>query len=141
MTERISETMKQPEDAVKVIMEALHFLERAKIKADVRPVPVVRDRQGKLAEDYTIKDWFQKLNEELDELKDECLGLYTREERPGRMMGPLSMEQKMAIAEESCDLIKVIYSMLNQMRIDGDFIENTICKCNDKTREFDNGKG
>lgn len=41
-----------------------------------RSIPVVRDRQGKLAKDLTLKEWFQKLNEEVDELKDELRGVY-----------------------------------------------------------------
>ena len=36
----------------------------------VRPLPVIRDGEGKLIEDYDLKDWFRKLNEELDRLKE-----------------------------------------------------------------------
>ena len=33
------------------------------------PVPVVRDGRGKLISSYKIRDWFDKLNEELNEVK------------------------------------------------------------------------
>ena len=36
---------------------------------DNKPIPVVKDKAGKLTKDYSTLDWFNKLNEKLDEVK------------------------------------------------------------------------
>lgn len=97
------------------------------------PIPVVRDRQGRLVKDSTLKDWFAKLNEELDELKDVCLGAYLLDDTPGRIP-PISLEHAALIAGEACDLIKTVCSMVNQMGIDREYLDETMRDCNEKTR-------
>ena len=36
---------------------------------DNKPIPVVKDKAGKLTKDYSTLDWLNKLNEKLDEVK------------------------------------------------------------------------
>lgn len=101
------------------------------------PIPVTKDRQGKLAKDYTLKDWFQKLNEELDELKNECLIAYPLDDTPGHYE-PIPAwldEYNDLIAGEACDLIKTVFSMVNQMGIDKEFMNKAMHECNKKARE------
>ena len=125
--------MKKWEDAMRVIMEALAFLEKTKVKAE-RPIPVVKDRQGKLAQDYMLKEWFAKLDEELNELKNECLSVYTLEDKPGQARPPY-VENKLLISGELCDLIKTGFSMVYQMDMNDDFMEAAMHNCNVKTRK------
>ena len=65
----------------------------------IRPIPVVKDGNGKLIKHYTPKDWFQKLNEELDEVK---IAVVNRADNLGSAA---------EIAEELQDLITVCTSM------------------------------
>ena len=34
-----------------------------------KPIPVIKDKAGKLTKHYSTRDWFKQLNEELDEVK------------------------------------------------------------------------
>jgi hypothetical protein len=126
--------IKEPEEAVSVIMDALQFLQETKVKVE-RPIPIVKDRQGRLAAAATLKDWLQKLNEEVDELKYEVMGVYYLDNVPGDDADYLSDGQKFFIIEELCDVIEVLYSMANQMGIDGDMIQKGIHDTNEKLRE------
>ena len=47
------------------------LLEQSKWSGDPdnKPIPVVKDKAGKLTKDYSTLDWFNKLNEKLDEVK------------------------------------------------------------------------
>ena len=44
----------------------------------------------------------------------------TLDAKPGRLQEPTDQDKKL-IADEMCDVIKVLYNMANQMGIDGDF--------------------
>ena len=123
---------KEPEQIMRKMFDLLEQLEKCKVKVE-RPIPVVRDRQGKLAKDLTVKDWIQKLNEEVDELKSELLGDYAFDEIPCHRPG-LNNYQKKLIVGELCDVIEVLYSMANQMGIDGDVIQQGIAETNKKLR-------
>jgi predicted HAD superfamily Cof-like phosphohydrolase len=125
--------IKEPEEAVKVIMDALQFLQEVKVKAEW-PIPVVRDRQGKLVKDLTLKSWMQKLNEEVDELKGELLSVYALDEDVASEY-VMPEENRKFIVGELCDVIEVLYSMANQMGIDGDMIQQGIHETNKKLRE------
>ena len=124
---------KEPKQILEQVFDLLRDLERCKVKVE-RPIPIVRDRQGKLAKDSTVKDWIQKLNEEVDELKSELLGDYVFDEIPCHRPG-LNNYQKKLIVGELCDVIEVLYSMANQMGIDGDMIQLGIAETNKKLKE------
>jgi hypothetical protein len=108
--------------------------EECKMK-DERPIPIVTDRRKGAASGLNLKDWLQKLNEEVDELKYEVMGVYYLDNVPGDDADYLSDGQKFFIIEELCDVIEVLYSMANQMGIDGDMIQKGIHDTNEKLRE------
>ena len=125
---------KQPEEIMRQVLDLEKELKRIKSRTE-RPIPVVRDRQGKLAKDLTLKEWLLKLNEEVDELKYEVMGGYYLDNVPGDDADYLSDRQKFIIVEELCDVIEVLYSMAHQMGIDGDMIQQGIHYTNEKLKE------
>jgi NTP pyrophosphatase (non-canonical NTP hydrolase) len=127
-------TEKKPEEIMRQVLELEKELKTIKSRTE-RPIPVVRDRQGRLAKDLTLKDWFQKLNEEVDEVKIVANAMYSAlDVVPSRYEDVILEHEKEDIAEEICDVIKVLYSMANQMGIDGDDLDEAMHKCNEKTR-------
>ena len=74
---------KEPEQIMRKMFDLLEQLEKCKVKVE-RPIPIVKDRQGRLAKDATLKDWLNKINEEIDELKEEVLSVYTFDEVPSK---------------------------------------------------------
>ena len=64
------------------------------------PIPVIRDKNGKLTKDYKTMDWIAKLNEEVDEVKFALA------------------DKKKNLAEELCDVITVCTSYLEQLGYD-----------------------
>jgi NTP pyrophosphatase (non-canonical NTP hydrolase) len=127
-------TEKKPEEIMRQVLELEKELKTIKSRTE-RPIPVVRDRQGRLAKDLTLKDWFQKLNEEVDELKEVCLEAYALDSNPARARVKASPFFKERQTEEICDIIKVLYSMAAQMGIDGDDLDKAMHECNEKTRQ------
>lgn len=125
---------KEPEQILEKVFDLLRDLEKCKVKVE-RPIPIVRDRQGRLAKDSTLKDWLQKLNEEVDELKNELLGAYVFNEILCCRDPGLNDCRKALIVGELCDVIEVLYSMANQMGIDGDMIQQGIYDTNKKLKE------
>lgn len=125
---------KQPEEIMRQVLELEKELKRIKSRTE-RPMPIVRDRQGKLAKDLTLKEWLLKLNEEVDELKYEVMGGYYLNSFPGDDVDSLSDRQKFLIVEELCDVIEVLYSMAKQMGIDVDMIQQGIHYTNEKLKE------
>lgn len=128
----MSET-KEPEQILEQVFDLLRELERCKVKAE-RPIPIVKDRQGRLAKDLTLKGWLQKLNEEVDELKGALLTSYAPDEDVPSVY-VLPKENRKLIVGELCDVIEVLYSMANQMGIDGDMIQQGIADTNKKLKE------
>jgi NTP pyrophosphatase (non-canonical NTP hydrolase) len=124
---------KEPEQIMREVFELLRELEQVKVKGE-RPIPIVRDRQGRLAKDSTLKDWLNKINEEIDELKEEVLSVYTFDDVPSKCR-EMREENKKLIIGELCDVIEVLYSMANQMGIDGDMIQAGIHETNEKLKE------
>jgi NTP pyrophosphatase (non-canonical NTP hydrolase) len=125
----------QPEEIMRQVLALEKELKQIKSGTE-RPIPVVRDRQGRLAKDLTLKDWFQKLNEEVDEVKIVANAMYSAlDVVPSRYEDVILEHEKDDIAEEICDVIKVLYSMANQMGIDGDDLDEAMHKCNAKTRQ------
>jgi hypothetical protein len=124
--------IKEPEEAVKVIMDALQFLQDVKVKADVRPEPVKRDGNGKLTAEYTLKEWLQKINEELDEFKNEVWGACENDELPN---DSIPIECRILIAEEACDVITVIYGLCDKFGLDGDSMADAMRYVTEKNRK------
>jgi hypothetical protein len=124
---------KTPKQILGQIMDLLRDLEKCKVKVE-RPIPIVKDRRKGSADELELKDWLQKLNEEVDELKGELLSVYALDEVvPSGYMMP--EENRKLIVSELCDVIEVLYSMANQMGIDGDDIQVGIHNNNVKLRE------
>jgi NTP pyrophosphatase (non-canonical NTP hydrolase) len=128
----MSET-KEPEQILEQVFDLLRELENVKVKVE-RPIPIVQDRQGKLVKDLTLKSWMQKLNEEVDELKGELLSVYALDEDVSSEY-VMPEENRKFIVGELCDVIEVLYSMANQMGIDGDMIQQGIHDTNEKLKE------
>ena len=93
---------------------------------DNKPIPVVKDKAGKLTKDYSTLDWFNKLNEKLDEVKESANFLKFRNlEHSGG---------KFLVAEELQDLITVCTSFLNFLGYD-QYKRGELCKeINEKNR-------
>lgn len=124
--------IKEPEQILREVFDLLAQLEKCKVKA-VRPIPIVTDRQWRVAKELTVKDWIQKLNEEVDELKVQLLEAYMFYNVPSKCS--LRDERKKLVVGELCDVIEVLYSMANQMGIDGDMIQQGIAETNKKLKE------
>lgn len=76
----------------------------------VLPIPCTKG-----FEDWTVKDYFQKINEELDEVKDAILSIVELEWKPEG--GTFAENDVNVIAEEAADTITAITSMLEAMGI------------------------
>ena len=94
-----------------------------------RPLPCVRDEHGEIRA-QTGKQLFAKINEELDELKE---AYFDNKLSDGYYM---SKEQwKMMIAEEACDTITAITTMLEALGIDAEMRDEAQRRVNNKNRE------
>lgn len=125
---------KKPEEIMRQVLELEKELKTIKNRTE-RPIPVIKDRQARLAKDLTLKEWFQKLNEEVDEVKIVANATYTAlDVVPSRHEDAILDYEKEDIAEEICDVIKVLYSMAAQMGIDEDDLDEAMHECNEKTR-------
>lgn len=89
----------------------------------ILPVPCTK------VEEETVKDWFQKINEELDEFKE---GLSLSDE-PEELI--FSEWAKDRYAEEAADTITAITSMLEAMGIDERMRQEAQERVNRKNRE------
>jgi hypothetical protein len=125
--------IKEPEEAVRVIMDALQFLQDVKVKAEW-PIPVRKDRQGKLASDYTLMDWYLKEQEELMEFYDAAMAHWLITEKPSYSVG-FSEGQRKRVLEEACDQIHTIFSKLHQFGFTEDEIAAGIHRSNEKAKE------
>ena len=125
---------KRPEEIMRQVLDLEKELKHIKSRTE-RPIPIVRDRQGKPAKELTLKDWLQKLNEEVDELKYDVMEAYSLRGVPGGDHFYLNTGQKKDIIEELCDVIEVLYSMAHQIGIDGDMIQQGIHYTNEKLKE------
>ena len=91
-----------------------------------KPIPVVRDGSGKLISDYSMKDWFQKLNEELDEVKEAVI----RDNN-----GHSNTYDKNDIAHELQDLITVATSMQEWLGFDEKARDKICAEVNQKNHK------
>ena len=67
----MSLTFDETEKLITEIDERLERLAKIKVKAENIPVPVVRDKYGRLVSDYSLKLWLLKLHEEVLEFEYE----------------------------------------------------------------------
>ena len=126
----MSET-REPEQILEKVFDLLGELEKCKVKVE-RPIPIVRDRQGKLAKDYTLKDWYLKEQEELMEFYEASILHWILDEKP---LGKPSVCQREKILEEACDQIHTIFSKLHQFGYNEEEIAAGIRRSNEKARE------
>ncbi|MBQ8698861.1 MAG: hypothetical protein IJ521_07675 [Schwartzia sp.] len=95
-----------------------------------RPLPVVRDEHGEI-KDRTVKQHFQKINEELDELKDAVLAC-------SKSLGDLpdSGDEEGAewIADEAADVITAITTLEEALGIDAEARDEAQRRVNEKNR-------
>lgn len=83
-----------------------------------KPILVVRDKNGKLIRDYTRDDWFAKLNEELDEVKEAAICF-----------------DSVHLAEELQDLITVAISWQSALGFGEKAREEICAEVNEKNRK------
>jgi hypothetical protein len=129
----MSET-KEPEQILREMHELVDAYAKAKQANVVRPVPVVRDRKGKLTAEYPLKEWLQKINEEVDEFKREAWGICDPDEIPSDYVPPDASGKKF-LAEEACDVITVIYGLCAKFGIDGDYMDKMMRNVIKKNRK------
>lgn len=99
------------------------------MKEKVLPIPCT-NVNGK-----TVKEWFQKINEELDEFKESVIGCATHEmsEQPVNILEFDECED--VVAEEAADTITAITSMLEAMGIDEQARQEAQKQVNEKNRK------
>jgi hypothetical protein len=125
---------KTPEQILGQIMDLLRELENVKVKTEW-PIPVVRDRQGKLAKDYTLKDWYLKEQEEIAETLNEEISAWPLDGKPMRKVRLFRDGLFERILEENCDLIHTIFSKLYYLGYTEEEIEAGIRRSNEKAKE------
>lgn len=89
----------------------------------VLPIPVKKDGNGKLTKDYDVRDWFAKLNEELDEVKSAATAFDLYDS---------TVED---VAEELQDLITVCTSYLDYLGFNVQKRIELTKQINDKNRQ------
>lgn len=127
---------KKSEQILGQIMDLLRELEKVKVKTEW-PIPVVRDRQGKLTKDSTLKDWMLKCHEEDLEFLDRAKGVCGFDESPAVKISKYGCygDNRRFLIEEFCDMIHVRFSMIHQFGITPEEIATGIRKSNEKARE------
>ena len=126
--------IKEPEQIFREIRALVDAYGEAKKVSVVRPIPVVKDGKGKLTAEYTLKDWLQKVNEELDEFKSEAWGICGADEIPSDFV-PSDECEKEFLAEEACDVITVIYGLCAKFGMDGNYMAEAMRKVIEKNRK------
>jgi hypothetical protein len=124
---------KEPEQILREMRALVDAYAEAKKVSVVRPVPIVRDRQGRLVKDLTLKEWLAKLDEEVTELKAELLGSYVLEDK--LINGNLNRVKRRNIGGEMSDIIELLHNMGHQMGMDDEFWDAQTFETNEKMRE------
>jgi hypothetical protein len=97
------------------------------------PIPVMRDRQGRLAKNYTLKDWYLKEQEELGEFYNEATHYNGWDEVTSKVLWDEDGRDR--VLEEACDQIHTIFSKLHQFGYTEDEIADGIRRSNEKAKE------
>ena len=123
---------KEDEQILRDMHKLIDAYAKAKQASVVRPIPIVRDRQGRLVKDLTLKEWLSKLDEEVTELKAELLGSYVLEDK--LMNGNLDHSRRWNIGSEMADIVELLHNMGNQMQMDDVFWDDLTFETNEKMR-------
>lgn len=110
--------------------EEVEEMEETKKSDAVLPIPCTKGIDG-----WTVKQWFQKINEELDELKAEVLTAgksHINDE--AAKVEIYSGAKVMMIAEEAADTITAITSMLEAIGIDEETRQEAQRRVNERNR-------
>ena len=118
-------TFDEAEELLEDIESKLDRLKELKVQADNWPVPVLKDRNGKLTKDYTLKDWLLKLHEEILEFEDEVSAFCDMDQKPGKMK-ELYTENQELIAGEACDVFTVICGICKQFGISEELLQKSM---------------
>ena len=97
----------------------------------VRPLPCVRDEHGAIKE-QTVKQLLQKINEELDELKE---AVFIFDDRRHIWVIEAVNEYKKVVAEEAADVKTAITTLEEVLGIDAAMRDEAIRRVNEKNRE------
>lgn len=124
--------IKEPEQFLREMHELVDKFAEAKRASVIRPVPVKRDSNGKLTADYTVKDWLQKVNEEMDEFKQEAWVLCEGNIKSNSLGNE---GNRSYLAQEACDVITVIYGLCAKFGIDGDYMDKMMRNVIEKNRK------
>jgi hypothetical protein len=123
---------KEDEQILRDMHKLIDAYAKAKQASVVRPIPIVKDRQGRLVKDLTLKEWLAKLDEEVTELKAELLGSYVLEDK--LMNGNLDHSRRWNIGSEMADIVELLHNMGNQMQMDNVFWDGLTFETNEKMR-------
>jgi hypothetical protein len=127
--------IKEPEQILREVFDLLAQLEKVKVKAEW-PIPVKKDRDGKLAKDYTLKDWHCKEQEEAAEALEVAVRICTLDEHPSELMSrSVTVGLWRKYLEEECDKIHTIFSKLHQFGYTEEEIAAGIHRSNEKAKE------
>lgn len=126
------------EEAMAQIMEGLRYIEQS-TRRDEWPIPIDYDRDGLHARHYTLKEWILKINEETLELANELLSVASLDQELSNAKGlakpAMWAETKRLILGEACDIIEVVFSLLNQVGFSREEIKEGIQATNKKLKE------
>ena len=100
----------------------------------IRPLPCVRDEHGEIRE-QTVKQLFEKINEELDELKAAVLREVTTRNDLDDICDGVDDDTDTDIADEAADTITAITTMLEALGIDAEMRDEAQRRVNSKNRE------
>ena len=104
-------------DFGKKIMNFIYAGNKEKSTEKILPRPVMRDGNGKLAKDYSSRDWYLKLQEEIFETVED------------------SFNQPVKTAEEIADVITVCISWLEAFGYDEEKRSELFAKVNEKNKK------
>ena len=89
----------------------------------ILPRPVIRDKNDKLVKDYSIRDWYLKLQEEIFEVMENVTDAET------------GLSDKKSIAEEITDVITVCISWLEALGFDEEKRSEFFAAVNEKNEK------
>ena len=97
----------------------------------VLPIPCTKG-----FEKWTVKEWFQKVNEELDEMKNAIISFGVDLDCPMNKVSEFVHDDD--VAREAADTITAITSMLEAMGIDEQMRQDAQRRVNERNREIGN---
>jgi hypothetical protein len=133
MESRIS--FSEAEKILSACEDQLQRLRKIGIEKNPAPPVVIKDGAGKRLDAYTIRDFFAKIDEEVNEFKAAVLSFYDFNDNPTDYAWP-DGELRRATAGEACDAITAITNACRYMHIDDAMLSaemhNTAVKLEDR---------